>query len=120
MYQINIYLGLLDLITYDTGKNFISKEFKKYTSTIDICTKAVLVEAYNTISIVEQYYRLLRYIYQIITVEIPDIDKDIVLQIAFKAINDITNPDKLVPTLLVFGTYPQMAKLDTPSLSVTQ
>ena len=39
---------------------------------------------------------------------------------AFKALNNTTSPDSLVPTLLVFGAYPQMAKLDTPSLTVTQ
>jgi hypothetical protein len=36
----------------------------------------------------------------------PDINKDMVLQIAFKAINNTTGPDRLVPTLLVFGAYP--------------
>jgi hypothetical protein len=109
-----------DFITNNTGKNFVSKEFKKYTNTIDICTKAVPVEAHNSISIVEQYYGLLQRTYQIITVEISDINKDIALQIAFKAINDTAGPDRLVPILLVFSTYLQMVKLDTPSLSVTQ
>ena len=42
------------------------------------------------------------------------------LQMAFKVINDTTGPDRLVPTLLVFGAYPQMAELDAPSPSVTQ
>ena len=50
--------------------------------------------------------------YQIITVEIPDIDKDIVLQMAFKAINDTIGPNGLVPILLVFGIYPRIIKLD--------
>jgi hypothetical protein len=87
---------------------------------MDICTKAVPVEAHNSISIVEQYYRPLQCIYQIITVEISDINKDIALQMAFKAINNTAGSDGLVPILLVFSTYLQMVKLDTPSLSVTQ
>jgi len=60
MCWINIYLGPLDLIISDVGKNFISKEFKEYVNTIGICIKVVLVEAYNSISIVERYYSLLR------------------------------------------------------------
>ena len=52
--------------------------------------------------------------------EIPDIDKDMALQMAFKAINDTAGPDRLVPTLLVFGAYPQMVESDVPSPSVTQ
>ena len=37
----------------------------------------------------------------------------------FKAFNNTANPDGLVPTLLVFGAYPQMAKLDIPLPIVT-
>jgi hypothetical protein len=79
MCWINIYLSLLNLIISNIKKNFVSKEFKEYANTISICIKVVLVEAYNSISIVEQYYRLLQYIYQIITVEILNINKDIAL-----------------------------------------
>ena len=40
------------------GKNFISKKFKQYASTIGINIKGVLVKAYNSISIVKRYYPL--------------------------------------------------------------
>ena len=56
MYQIDIYLGPLNLIISNVGKNFVSKEFKGYANTIGIHTKVVLVEAHNSIGIVEQYY----------------------------------------------------------------
>jgi hypothetical protein len=39
---------------------------------------------------------------------------------AFKAINNTIGPNGLVPTLLVFGTYLQMTKLDAPLPTVTQ
>ena len=39
---------------------------------------------------------------------------------AFKAINNITSPDGLVPILLVFSIYPQMVKLDVLLLLVIQ
>ena len=38
----------------------------------------------------------------------------------FKALNNTTGPDSLVPTLLVFSVYLQMAKLDIPSPTVIQ
>ena len=53
MCQINIYLGLLDLIISDIEKNFISKKFKEYINTIGIYIKAVPVKAYNSIGIVK-------------------------------------------------------------------
>jgi len=59
MCWINTYLGLLDLITHDARKNFISKEFKQYATIIGISIKGVLVKAYNSIRIVERYYSLL-------------------------------------------------------------
>jgi hypothetical protein len=38
--------------------------------------------------------------------EIPEISKEIALQIAFKAINDTAGLEGLIPTLLVFKAYP--------------
>jgi len=38
---------------------------------------------------------------------------------AVKAVNDTASPDGLVPTLLVYGAYPRMSKLDPPAPSVT-
>lgn len=37
---------------------------------------------------------------------------------AVKAINDTVGPNDIVPTLLVFGAYPRMSKLDAPSPSI--
>ena len=44
------------MIAYNIGKNFISKEFKQYAVNIGIAIKNILVEAYNSISIVKYYY----------------------------------------------------------------
>ena len=77
--------------------------------------KSVPVEAYNLISIVERYYGPLRHIYYIITSKILGINKDIALQIAFKAINDSIGLDGLIPTLLVFRAYPRITESNIPS-----
>jgi hypothetical protein len=71
------------------------------------------------VGIVERYYGLIRRAYSIIIAKIPDISKDIALQMAFKAINDIVGLDSIVLTLLVYGAYPRITKHDPPSLLVT-
>ena len=38
---------------------------------------------------------------------------------AVKAINNTAGPDGLVPTLLVYGAYLRINKLDPPALSIT-
>jgi hypothetical protein len=117
---INTYLGLPDLITHDARKNFVSNEFKQYALVIGVGTKGVPVEAHNFIGMVERYHSLIRRAYQIIISEIPELDKDMALQMAFKAINNSAGPDGLVLTLLVFGAYPKIIKSDAPSSSVAQ
>ena len=76
MCQINTYLGPPDLITHDTKKNFISKEFKQYATIMGISIKGVLVKAHNSIRIVERYYNPLQQAYQIIITKIPNINKE--------------------------------------------
>ena len=39
---------------------------------------------------------------------------------AIKAINDLAGPDRIIPTLLVFGVYLQITKIDTLSPSITK
>ena len=56
IYQINTYLGPLDMVIYNTKKNFISIEFKQLANLIVIKIKEVLVEAYNSVSLVKRYY----------------------------------------------------------------
>jgi hypothetical protein len=85
-----------------------------------IKVKIVLVEAHNSIRIIERYYGPVRYTYLIISTEIPNINKDMALQIAFKAINDTTRPDSLIPTLLVYKALSRIVEYDAPSPSISQ
>ena len=39
---------------------------------------------------------------------------------AVKAVNNTTSPNGLVPTLLVYGAYLKISKLDSPTPSVTE
>jgi hypothetical protein len=84
--------------------------------------KEVLVEAYNSVGQVERYYAPLRRAYEIIQDKLKDkqINKEMMLQMAVKAINDLAGPDGIVPTLLVFGVYPRLTKMDPSSSLVTK
>jgi hypothetical protein len=37
---------------------------------------------------------------------------------AVKAVNDTAGPNKLIPTLLVYGAYFRISNLDPPALSI--
>ena len=37
---------------------------------------------------------------------------------AVKAVNNTAGPNRLVPTLLVYGAYPRIGKLDPPTPSI--
>ena len=94
------------MIIYNTKKNFISKDFKYLAIIMGITTKTVLVEVHQSIKKVERYYIVLHRAYQIISEELPDLDKEIALQMAVKAINDTIGLNRLVLILLVFSTFP--------------
>ena len=85
-------------------------EFKGYVWSMAINIKEVPVKAYNSISKVEWYYAPLRHLYKILQDKLKEekVDKEVILQMAVKAVNDMAGPDGLIPTLLVFGLYPRM------------
>ena len=73
-----------------------------------ILTRSVLIEAYWSVRIVERAYLTLQRAYKIIIDKLQGLraTKEMVLQMAVKAVNDIAGLDGLVLTLLIFGTYP--------------
>ncbi|EED17240.1 hypothetical protein TSTA_022940 [Talaromyces stipitatus ATCC 10500] len=81
--------------------------------------KPVPVKAHNAISKVERYHTLLRHAYNIILSELSaSVDKEIILQMAVKAINNTVGLDRLVPTVLVFDAYPRIT-YDLPPSALT-
>ena len=59
-------MGPLDIVIYNTKKNFIFIEFKQLANLIAIEIKEVPVEAYNGVGLVKRYYIPLRRAYKII------------------------------------------------------
>jgi hypothetical protein len=110
------------MIIYDAEKNFVSTEFRQLANSMAIKIKEVPVKAQNSVGQVKRYYVSLRHAYKIIQDELKDeqINKEIMLQMAVKTINDLAGPDGIVPTLLVFGAYSRLTEIDPPSSLVTK
>jgi hypothetical protein len=70
----------------------------------------VPVEAYNSIGKIERYNISLQQVYKIICDEFRDTSAEVSLQIVVKAINDSAGPNRIIPILLVFSTYPKIIK----------
>ena len=119
---IDTYIGPPEYIVHDAGTNFMAKEFKQHATSMSIQTKAVPVEAHHSIGKVERFHTPLRRSFKIIQEETEDIgvSKTAMLQMAIKAINDTAGPNGLVPTLLVFGTFPRMVDSDPPTPNIQQ
>jgi hypothetical protein len=116
---IDMYVGPLDLIATNAGKNFISKEFVDNATLLSIEVKEVLVEAYNSIGKVERYHAVIRQAFEIIISELgTSTTLEHWLQMAVKAVNNTAGLDRLVLTLLVFGTYPRLSKTSPPLPSI--
>ncbi len=110
---IDYYLGPPDFIRLNAGKNFVSHEFEQFASSMAITTRNVSVKAYWSIGIMERYHIILRKAYRIIVDE-GITQKETMLQMAVKSVNDTAGPNGLVFTLLVFGAYPRMHSMDLP------
>ena len=70
-----------------------------------IKVKKVPIKVHNSIKKVEWYYMPLYYVYKIISLKLKGASKEFTLQIAVKAVNNFTGPDRLMPILLVFSAY---------------
>ncbi len=84
-----------------------------------IIIKVVLVEAHWSIDVMKRYHAKLRRAYQMI-IENLDVDKEFVLQMIVKAINDTIDSDNLVLILLIFEAYSRMHVMNLSISSIIQ
>ncbi len=69
---------------------------------------------------IERYHESLRRVYAIIIAKIFEIDSNSILQMLFKALNDSTNFDDLIFTLLVFDAYFRRIETNVFSSTIIQ
>ena len=108
-YWIDTYQSPPDIIIYDIGTNFDSTKFCAEAKILDITYHQISVETYWLIGKIEKYHTPIRRAYDIIQAETRCIvSKNAMLQMAFKAVNDIAGPNGLIPILLIFGADPRI------------
>lgn len=118
---IYTYIGPPDRLAHDPGTNFASEEFRNNAKIMGITCEEMPVEAHWAIGKIERSHMPLRRAYDILKAEIGhNTDDETILQMAIKAINDTAGPNGIVPTLLVFGTYPRVAPDSPPSPDIVQ
>ena len=84
--------------------------------------KEMPVEAHNSISKVKRYHAPLQCLYKIFKSKLQSekLNKEVILQIVVKVVNNTTSPNGLVPMLLVFRAYLRITKQDPLSLTITK
>jgi hypothetical protein len=80
----------------------------------------VPVKAHNSIGKVERYYSLLQQAYKILSSELLSANKEAILQIIIKAVNDSAGSDGIIPTLLIFRAYPCITRDSLLLLFITE
>jgi hypothetical protein len=87
---------------------------------MNITVKIVSIETHHSIEMMKRYHEPLRRTYSIISTEISEIDSELALQMTFKVINDSTELNDLISTLLVFDVYLRMTEMNASSSTIIQ
>jgi hypothetical protein len=113
---IYVYQGPPDNVVHDPGTNFSSEEFRQHARIMGVTCKEQPVEAHWAVGKIERAHGPLRKAYETLHEDLsPGVDKETVLQMACKCLNDTAGKNGLVPTLLVFGAYPRINYDSPPS-----
>jgi hypothetical protein len=115
------YLGHPFVIRHDQGTQFTAVGFQKWAGEAGITCHPVATEQANSMGIGERIHSPLRRTYLKLRQEHPNMSKDLLLDAAVKAHNDTSGVNGLVPTLLVYGSFPRLPirdeNIDSPSNS---
>ena len=112
----SVYTGFPAMLKLDQESSFMSEKFQKNCEQQGISLSISGVETHNLIGAGERFHRHLRRVYNCIRRAHPSVDKEHVLRLSVKAVNDTVGPNGLVPSELVFGVRPTLVS-DQPSRS---
>ena len=103
----SIYIGYPNKMRVDAGSVFTSPKWSKITDLTGITLDISGVESHNSIAKEEKYHDTLRRIFLKIQTDYKKLEKETILKLTIKAMNDTMGPNGLVPSLLVFGALPR-------------
>ncbi len=114
----SLYIGFPMKMRVDQGSPFTLVRWTNRAKAVGTDAQESGVEAYNSLESGEGYHAPLRRIFLKIREEHPKMDKNIILKVAVKAMNDTMGLEGLVPSYLVFRCIPRV--LPTESALPTQ
>lgn len=103
----SIYTGLPNRILTDQGSQF-GERFIELVRLPDVEVTRTGVEAHSSLGLGERYHEPLRSTFRKIMKSRPDVEKSFALSLSVKAMNGTLGPEGLVPSVLVFGEFPQI------------
>jgi hypothetical protein len=112
------YIGHPSSMLTDQGSVFMSDLWRGMCKASDISLKHTGVESHNSLHAGETLHHPLRRTYEKILIDHPDVDVDLALALATKAMNDITNADGLCDSTIEFAPCtPPVLNMQKLSLS---
>ena len=109
----SVYTGLLDNIMGDEGSQF-REIFAELAALHDVSIEKSGVEAHHSLGIRERYHKPLRGTYRKLKLDYPSMQRQLLLALAVKSMNDALGPEGTVPSALVFGEFPRLRSLCGP------
>ena len=109
----SVYTGLPQCIVVDEGAQF-RQVFAELTALHDIKLEKSGVEAHNSLGVGERYRKPLRDTFLKLKVDHPAMQRQLLLALAVKAMNDTLGPEGHVPSSLVFGEFPSLRTFEGP------
>ena len=111
----SIYTGLPNTMVVDEGSQF-RKLFAELAPIHGVDVEKTGVESHNSLGIAEGYHKPLTDTYLKLKIDYPNMQRQILLALATKVINDTLGPEGIVPSLLVFGEFLSLRSLSGPIL----
>lgn len=106
---INVYTGAPHFIYKDAGTNFPIEQMRSAASSMGIVLKSVLTEGRNRIGTVERSHAILRFIYNMLKMDLSSLRRKERQSMAFRAINDApARGSRIYRTMLVFSILPKI------------
>jgi hypothetical protein len=109
------YMDHPTIIKHDQGSNFMSKEFQSWSAEAGISCHPIAVVQASSMGIGERIHRPLRRTFLKLKLLHPTAPKELLLDMALKGYNDSAGINGLVPTVLVYGAFPELSLKDKDS-----
>ena len=91
----------------DEGSQF-RKIFAELSALHDVQLEQSGVQSHHSLGIGERYPKPLRHTYRKLKLDHPSMQRQVLLALAVKAMNDTLEPEDFVPSSLVFGEFPSL------------